>query len=156
MKPDEQFRSVIILASILAGIIAVVSIFLYSNFILAFAIFLLMTLVLSTLDMVAKMKCRNPFALYNESITAQRDILAWYVNNAMHEFKSPAYHEIVVAALYDKGKSFITDLAKIMELAENESRENLVVNIQNQMEEWEHILNQLRERMDHLQSMRRP
>jgi len=155
MKVDEQFRIVIGLALIFAGTIAVVSIFLYTNFLMAFASFLLIVLLLSTLDMAAKMKCRNPMALYNQSIMAQRDILAWYVNNAMHEFKSPAYHEIIVAALYDKGKSFITELAKIMLIAENEARDSLVMEIQNQMGEWELILNQLRESMNHLHSIRR-
>ena len=148
MKADEQFRLTMGLAIIAAGTIAVASIFLYTNFLMAFGTFLLIMLLLSTFEMVAKMKCRNPLALYNESITAQRDVLAWYVSNAMHEYKSPAYHEIVVAALYDKGKTFITDLAKILQLAEDESRENLVVDIQNQLGEWELILNQLRERID--------
>lgn len=155
MKVDEQFRIVIALALIMTGSIAIASIILYANYLMIFVTFLLTILLLSTFDMVAKMKCRNPIALYYESNMAQRDVLAWYVNNAMHEYKSPAYHEIIVAALYDKGKSFITELGKIMQLAEDESRENLVTDIQNQMGEWELILNQLRERMNQLQSMRR-
>ncbi len=155
MKAEVQFRIVISLALMIAGVTGLVCAFIYANYLITFAMFLLTILLLTTFDMVSKMRCRNPPALYNESVMAQRDILAWYVNNAMHEYKSPAYHEIVIAALYDKGKSFITELAKIMQLAEEESRENLIADIQNQMGEWELILNQLRERMNHLQSMRR-
>lgn len=156
MKIDEQFRIVVGFALIIAGIISAVSVVLYANFLMGFVAFLLMILLLSTFDMVAQMKCHDPVALYQKSVTAQREILAWYVNNAMHEFKSPAFYEIVVAALYDKGKTFITELAMLLQIAENESRKELARDIQNQIEEWELIVQHLRERINHLQSMRRP
>ena len=156
MKIDEQFRIVVGFALIIAGIISAVSVVLYANFLMGFVAFLLMILLLSTFDMVAQMKCHEPVALYQKSVTAQREILAWYVNNAMHEFKSPAFYEIVVAALYDKGKTFITELAMLLQIAENESRKELARDIQNQIEEWELIVQHLRERINHLQSMRRP
>jgi hypothetical protein len=155
MKVDEQFRIVMYLALTITGAIAAASVFLYANFLMGFMTFLLMILLISTFDMVAQMKCHDPMVLYQKSVAAQREILAWYVNNAMHEFKSPAYYEIVVAALYDKGKTFITDLAMLLEIAENESRKVLAKEIQNQIEEWELIVQHLRERINHLQSMRR-
>ena len=119
---------------------------------MAFAAFLLAMLLFSTFDTVSEMKCKDPLALFNESLLSQRDSLVWYVCNAMHEFKSPAYYEIIIASFYDECKSLITDLARIKQIAEDKSRTDLIDNIQGQLEEFEIILKQLEERIKHIKS----
>ena len=102
------------------------------------------------------MECKDEGILYNNLQLAQRDSLVWYVSNAMHGFRPPSYQLMLVESFYDKGKTIHTELAKLRDTAEKDDNSDFVKNIQSQLDEWEIILSQLRNRLDDLKIQSRP
>jgi hypothetical protein len=133
----------------LTGALAIIGIFELSLLVVVSAAILMVLLMIAT-QLGARMKCRDVWALYNELVLSQRNSLVWYVSNAMHGFNPPSYQLVLAESFYDEGRTLHTELAKLVAIAEEEARTDIVTEIQNQLEEWEVVLNQLRNRIDEL------
>ena len=149
MQVEKVYRVGFMLSFLLVGVLLVLGLF------VAFPALLLLALVLFILQLLVfdqglKMKCRDTWALLNESIQAQRDNLIWYMSNGMHEFKTPGYQLMLAESFFDKGKTIHTQLAKLLVKAREESREKAISEISDQLEEWEVLLNQLQDRINQL------
>jgi len=111
----------------------------------------LLTLLLIIAEQLGeKMRCRDTWALYDELILNQRNSLAWYVSNAMNVFNPPTYQLLLLESFYDSGRTLHTELAKLKTVAEGEVRKAAATEIQKQLEEWEVIIHQVRNRIDEI------
>ncbi|MFX1484505.1 MAG: hypothetical protein ACFFCP_15105, partial [Promethearchaeota archaeon] len=86
MQVEKVFRIGSMLSFLLVGVLLVL------GFLVAFPELVLLGLALFILqflmfDQGLKMKCRDTWALLNESIQAQRDSLIWYMRDGMHGFR---------------------------------------------------------------------
>lgn len=150
MRTEVLFQSAFGIAILVVGVLEIISVFLFPNIPVFFAAAALLALLLVLFQLGMQMRCRDPWILYNEVVLSQRNSLVWYVSNAMHSFNPPSYQLLLTESLYDKGKTLHTELARLISTARDESRTDLAKEIQNQMDEWEIILNQLRNRIDQL------
>jgi hypothetical protein len=149
LQVEKVYRVGSMLSFLLVGVLLVVGLFVAfpALLLLALVLFILQSLVF---DQGLKMKCKDTWALLNESIQDQRDNLIWYLSNGMHEFKTPGYQLMLAESFFDKGKTVHTQLARLLVKAREESREKAVSQISDQLEEWEVLLNQLQDRIDQL------
>jgi hypothetical protein len=150
LRTEVLFRSAFGIAILVVGVLEIISVFIFPSMPIFFASVALLALLLILFQLDMQMRCRNTWNLYNEAVLSQRNSLVWYVSNAMHSFSPPSYQLLLTESFYDKGKTLHTELARLMSVAGDESRTDLVKEIQNQMDEWEIILNQLRNRIDQL------
>ncbi|MFW9792910.1 MAG: hypothetical protein ACFFEE_01305 [Candidatus Thorarchaeota archaeon] len=149
MTVEKIYRIGSMLSFLLAGVLLVL------GFFVAFPALLLLALVLFILQLLVfdqglKLKCRDTWALLNETIQVQRDSLIWYMRDGMHGFKPPEFQLILAESFFEEGKTIHTQLAALLVKAREESREKMVSEISNQLEEWEIILNQVQDRINHL------
>ncbi|MFW9835585.1 MAG: hypothetical protein ACFFEK_16400 [Candidatus Thorarchaeota archaeon] len=149
MQVEKVYMVGFMLSFLLVGAVLVVGLFVVFPALLLLAL-ILFILQLLVFDQGLKMRCRDTWALLNESIQAQRDNLIWYMSNGMHEFKTPGYQLILAESFFDKGKTIHTQLAKLIVKAREESREKAISEISDQLEEWEILLNQLQDRINQL------
>jgi hypothetical protein len=144
------FRFVFGIAILVVGILEIISVFLSPSVLGFFATAAVLALLLILFQLGMQMRCQDTWILYNEAVLSQRNSLVWYVSNAMNSLNPPSYQLLLTESFYDKGKTLHTELAKLISTARDESRTDLAKEIQNQMDEWETILNQLRNRIDQL------
>lgn len=149
LQVEKVYMVGFMLSFLLVGAVLVVGLFVVFPALLLLAL-ILFILQLLVFDQGLKMRCRDTWALLNESIQAQRDNLIWYMSNGMHEFKTPGYQLILAESFFDKGKTIHTQLAKLIVKAREESREKAISEISDQLEEWEILLNQLQDRINQL------
>lgn len=149
LRTEAMFRVISHLALLLTGALAIVGVFESSLLVVVSAAVLMILLIIAT-QLGARMKCRDVWALYDESVLSQRNSLVWYVSNAMHGFNPISYQLVLAETFYDEGRTLHTELAKLAAIAEEEARTDIAAEIQNQLEEWEVVLNQLRNRIDEL------
>jgi hypothetical protein len=149
-RTELLFRASLLISLLITFGIGITSVLLGSNILLLFFAAILTVLLIITLRLGEKLRCRDAWAPYNELILNQRNILAWYVSNAMHGFNPPAYQLILVESLYEKGRTLHTELAKLKMIAEEEARKEIATEIQMQLDEWEVIILQLQNRIDEL------
>ena len=151
MRDSDLFSFVIGVGELLSGILLYSSIIIIHNVGLAAGIITLMLIMVIAFYFGNQLKSKDKGVLFNNLVLLQRDSLAWYVSNAMHGFRVPSYQLMLVESFYNKAKIFYTELAKLRDGIEKDTRTNLVNIIQTQLNEWEIILNQLRDRIDELE-----
>lgn len=151
MRDSDLFSFVIGISELLSGLLLFSSIIIVQNVELAAGIITLMLITIIAFYFGKRIECKDSGMLFNNLVLSQRDSLAWYVSNAMHGFRLPSYQLVLVESFYDKGKTIHTELAKLRDDVDKNARTNLVNIIQTQLNEWEIILNQLRDRIDELE-----
>jgi hypothetical protein len=149
-RTELLFRASLLISLLITFGIGITSVLLGFDILLLLFAAILTILLIMTLRLGQKLRCRDVWALYNELILNQRNSLAWYVGNAMHGFNPPAYQLILVESLYEKGRTLHTELAKLKMIAEEEARKEIATEIQMQLDEWEVIILQLQSRIDEL------
>ena len=156
MRDILLFRLMLGIGGLLSGLSLTYSIIIIHDIALVFFSGSLMGIMLIVFLFGDRMECKDEGILYNNLQLAQRDSLVWYVSNAMHGFRPPSYQLMLVESFYDKGKTIHTELAKLRDTAEKDDNSDFVKNIQSQLDEWEIILSQLRNRLDDLKIQSRP
>jgi uncharacterized membrane protein len=155
LRTEVLFRFVIGIALLVVGVLEIISAFLFPSMPVFISSAILLALLLIIFQIGMQMRCRDTWALYNEAVLSQRNSLVWYVSNAMHSLNPSSYQLLITESFYDKGKTLHTELAKLLSTTREESRKDLAKEIQNQLDEWETILNQLRTRIDQLDTSHR-
>lgn len=150
MRNEGLFRTSFGINILVIGLLEIISIFLFPNVVVSLCTIILLAFLLVTFRLGMRMRCQDVWMLYHDSVVSQRNSLVWYVSNAMHAFNPPFYQLMLTESFYDKGKTLHTELAKLESIAREESRTELISEIQGHLEQWETILNQLRNRIDQL------
>lgn len=147
---EQQFRKLLLISLLMTIILGTSGLLLTFNILfLVFAVVLAVLLIIAK-QLGEKLRCRDASALYNELILNQRDSLAWYVSNAMSTFNPPAYQLMLLESFYHSGRTLHTELAKLHAVAEGEARATIAAEIKKQLEEWEVIIHQVRNRIDEI------
>jgi hypothetical protein len=150
---EVLFKTAFGIALSIIAALEIVSAFLTPNLPVFIVAAILMILLLGEFSLGMQMRCRDTWILYNDLVVSQRNSLAQYVSSAMHSFNPPSYQLLLTESFYDQGKTLLTELARLLSTAREESRGEIAEDIQKQMIEWETILNQLRDRIDQLDTL---